>query len=262
VTIWDAPPVRFARLTDSGTTVAFDAAAGTGLLAAAALRRASDSREVVHRQLIQRTLEQLGFVVLHGAGVSWHGRSVVLLGPSGAGKTTLQMDMASELGALLLGGGRVYCRADGQSLPYVGRFGIGTELAENRPRLRSLLALGRSGRKIALSSLDVARLLGSRLAGDATLEGFLFPAFHDGESRIHCSRPLTPGETLSLLEQHCLTPDDPKWPRWLTDADPRGRHRASSTLQALASRVPGRRLTFPRTSGPLPANELLQLLPT
>ncbi len=253
--------VRIARFDDSGSLLIFDRKTCVGVLGLGGEHAELDAREVIHRQLVQRALEAKGFVLLHAAGVSLNGDvGVILVGESGAGKTTLQLDIAAMLGARLMGGGRVYCDEEQRVLPYPGQFKIGVGLASNRSLLQPLLALRPpETAKLHVPSGEIAHLLGTRLVGEAKLQLIVYPELYNG-IHLQSSPPLADSEKLALLLQHCITPRDPIWPNWLGAVAEPERKSVRACLEGLARKVTAIKVKVPRRQAHLSVDELTVLL--
>jgi hypothetical protein len=235
---------------DTGTVVAWDPRTCTAALALTGRSSEAelDAREVLHRQLMQRFMQRRGLVLLHGAGIAVQDKAVVIIGDSGAGKTTLQLDLALINGGQLLGGGRVYVTASGQVFPYPGRFTIGKGLAANRNAFRPLLRaettmVEAEGNKLAVRSLEVARVTSTTLGSSGQLALFVFPHLIDGQ-RMRLGPVVSSGDASCMLCQQCLVPDD-RWPPWLGSCPDADRQTSLAVLDDLANRFPAVQVGVP-----------------
>ena len=158
---------------------------------------------------------------LHAASVEASGRAVLLVGPKGAGKTTLSLHLLRSGGWRMMANDRAFAGHEGAAL--VGR-GMPTAVkvrpptlaefpelrrglpAVDRPYLHALdeLASARPGDvaseavEFALSPAQLARQLGVARAGAAPLGAIVFPEVEAGASGWAADR-LPPAETRRRL---------------------------------------------------------------
>lgn len=244
--------VTVTEFSDSGSQFLWDGASRTGvMLITPAGSRAGDVREVLHRQLLQPALQAHGYVLVHGAGLAARGGGILVTGDSGAGKTSLQLDLARALVAGLTGGGRVYLNGAGTMLPYAGRYVLGTGLMSNRPDLAGLAdGLPDERGKVTLPATRVAAALGVGLAGHATLRVVLSPRLDAGVRKAAWGKPLAAREAHSVLGSQCISPDT-RWPNWLHAFPDLHRAAALATVAAVADSVPVIPVVLPLSSSSL-----------
>jgi HprK-related kinase B len=115
-----------------------------------------------------------GYLLLHASGVSWNGRTAVLAGPPGAGKSTAALHFVEE-GFRFLSNDRVLTRSRADDVETLGypkqpRINPGTLL--HHPRLRSLL---KPDDRAALDALPRAELWALERKVDVDLDAIYGP---------------------------------------------------------------------------------------
>jgi hypothetical protein len=209
-------------------------------------------RRIIHQQVAQRLLGRSGWAMLHGGGVIVDHRALVFTGPSGAGKTTLQLDTARVAGTGLLGGGRTYLGGRGVALAYPGRFTVGTGYAANRSWLRRFVAPGDDQAKLALDSAVVAEATGTERRDRAPVG--LVVAVRIGGERWWV-RPLVDAERSAVVRAESIGPDT-RFPNQLGLADDLTREEAWAANQRALAEVPVVEVGLPLLSeSELPALE-------
>lgn len=253
--------VTVAEFADTGSQFHWDSASRTGvMLITPAGSQAGDVREILHRQLLQPALQALGYVLVHGAGLATAGGGMLVTGDSGAGKTSLQLDLARALSADLIGGGRVYLNDAGSMLPYAGRYMLGTGLVANRPHLGGLAdTLPDARGKVTVPATRVAAALGVGLAGHAKLRLILAPRLDPMVSTAAWSRPLATEDAQSVLASQCMSPDT-RWPNWLHAFSEVDRAAALAAVAAVAESVPVIPIALPQSSASLSQREARALV--
>lgn len=218
------------------------------------------------RETTLRALEVARCVSLHAAAVTLRDRGILIVGPSGAGKTSL-------LVAFLLAGSAFVCNdrailtpdaRDVLTLPLPVRVGVGT--AVSVPQLLELIKVGRfhrrqeiawdcisgasgtetdhwrSGRKFELSPVELCDTFRCPYVTNAPIHAIIVPSI----SRHPCAphlEPIATSDAMRILGTECCTPNDPTWKEPWVEPRPEEPNPAV-TLAALTNRIPTFRLSF------------------
>ncbi|MEU0383210.1 hypothetical protein [Streptomyces chartreusis] len=219
----------------------------------------------VLREVLLRAQEDNGGVLFHAACAVAGGRSALIVGEKGAGKTT-------TLSALVGGGAMSFCANDrtfvlGPSprtvaVPVALRLGYG--LVEATPPLREYVRGGRLFRpqvrgseptgapeefgsrvKHIVTPAEFAMAMGTALSTGGRLSLLLFPSLSDDDRPFH-SASVSAEEARRLLASSCYTPADPAFvrPRFRTPlSSPEQRAaQAARVCRALPREVPAYRI--------------------
>ncbi len=206
------------------------------------------------REAALRTYEDLGYLVIHGAGVDIAGHGVLVCGPRFAGKTTTLAALFRESGGDLLSNDRLLLDNRGRLLPVPlpvpvarGTIDAVTELAtalssakRPQPPLRQLPATFGATRKAEFTAREFASAFSRKLARGSWLETLIVPklsATDEPATITALSRP----EVEDVLAANCFTPRDEFWlTPWVvprTTPDDQLAARASTVIAKLAPRL-------------------------
>jgi hypothetical protein len=207
------------------------------------------------RELLRMETAVSGGVTVHASCATVADRTVLFLGASGYGKTTLSLAASRRAGFLISGDQTELLPASvgtvAVGFPWVSRLGYGTlaglgarQIVENVPLLRQQESMiGQrvvedakrygSPTKIELTHLELEVLLGVRTAGAAALDAVVVLALDDQLS----VRRADPAEVMPLVHAELREPD-PSFPQWWLDTA--GRVPAQPrTVADLADRLAG-----------------------
>lgn len=178
-------------------------------------------REIVYRELLR-----LRYVAFHAASVSLRERGLLIVGPSGAGKTSLAIALSSLSACTFVGNDRSLVNpTDGsmfalplpiriarESLPSVEPL-AGSKIYE---RARDIVGVSRDGdSKVEIAPTDLAALLGCHVAHTANLRLIVVPTIKAG-AQAPAIKPLPDNQALPFLVGEACFPRDPLWPDdWL-----------------------------------------------
>jgi hypothetical protein len=260
VAVAERGTVRTGVFSDSESFLVWHQPTRCAVMVVPASMPALDVRDVLHRQLVQTALQERGSHLMHGSGLAVQGSGVLLTGPSGAGKTSLQLDLARALGADLLGGGRIYLDQVGTMRPYPGRFVIGVGLLANRPQL-GLAPADRPDRrgKITVPSQQLAAALGVGIAVSAPLRLILLPRLDGSADRLVAGKRLAERDAWAALAGQCMSPDT-RWPNWLKAFPDTDRESALAAVRDAVAGVPVRPVLVPVSATPPSPSEAAALI--
>jgi hypothetical protein len=201
------------------------------------------------RELMIRSYEDCGAVVLHAAGVDIDGGAVMICGPRGAGKTTAAAALLERFGprARLLSNDRLLACGDRQvvAVPLPVPVAGGTldafpalraavpEAVRARPGEPATAALPRefgTDSKIAFPARTFAGAFHAGLAASSRLTAIVIPSLSDSSAPVAIRR-VGSAEASAALTACCFTPKDEFWRPWLI-----GRARPDAELSADAAR--------------------------
>ena len=136
-----------------------------------------DAKDVVQRQVVQPSMLRT-HSLMHAASVSLDGRSIAILGPRGAGKSTTQLQLARG-GAQLLSADRCYVRPGPRGIElsgYPARSSVDPETFRLFPELDGGAERPRDGRKVLVSLADLAERLGTTTGPPGPLGCIVVPS--------------------------------------------------------------------------------------
>jgi hypothetical protein len=222
----------------------------------------------VIREIMMRWHESCGAVMFHAAGVARGERGAMIVGPSGAGKTTSLL-VATQDGGTLLSNDRMLVSRSSEGWTLIGlplpvRIGKGT--AQGMPRVSEFVRSTRLARhdlrtqdpsqlpssfaarkKVELTPRELADALDGTIANSAPLRGIVLPELSQDDRPVWCARA-TFDEVLAALAASCFTPHDESWiSPWLierTESDEAIAERTQLECAELARVVPAVRVGF------------------
>lgn len=189
------------------------------------------------REIVYRAMESAGAIALHAAAVAIGERDgYLLVGPSGAGKTTLMIAMLHGAAGRLLCNDRVMLAPELlrlYGLPLPVRVGAGTVMSLEPlrclvGRADTLIRAQKMGgadlveashpsptnwaspAKVELSPVELCRALGADLQPSATLRAVIVPCVEPGPCPPSFE-PISADEVLGIIEGERCTPRDPLW---------------------------------------------------
>jgi hypothetical protein len=203
------------------------------------------------RELVREHFVDRGALMLHGAAaVLPDGTGVVLAGPSGAGKTSLSVQLA-RAGGHCVATDRCLLLADGPEWTVVGlplsvrltqeaATGLGIAPREKNKLIRHGEAAVRRPdpkNKMSLSNGEMRRLAGVEFLASARIDRLVL--LENTGAPEPLSRTVPAAEAVAALAEHILVPDTAYRTRWLS-ADPTPEHAGDpmSRLRELAAAVP------------------------
>lgn len=229
------------------------------------------------REITYRRMETLGGLAFHAASASVHGRSVLIVGAAGAGKTTVLLWLLARCGAHFICNDRpLLFSSDGHAFkivytPLPVRVTPATcaaipelqDYVSAATRMRDHL-LGRyaqhgtlSDAKLEFDPTQISQALGVRRVATGTLAAIIQPQFSRSTERSRSIR-IQPAAAMALLERECCTPTDNIWPTpWL---EQRLAPRRPRPKIADVARVPCFRVSFGTTLGTQLSDVLSQCL--
>lgn len=216
------------------------------------------------RELVLRTHHRSGGIGMHAAVVELGGRGLLIVGASGAGKTTLALRMA-QAGAALVGNDFALLRGTScGALPLSYRVGLGT--VDAMPRLREISAASGdpcvgitrkaagemadahtfgSPSKFEIEPVLLAAAMGARLASHTNIEAVLIPRLEPDGGPVTL-RSLGRNQALKVLRREARSPAAAPWLRsWLIDEPSPSAIRRSldSNLEQLVNAAPSLMVT-------------------
>jgi len=196
----------------------------------------------VVREVLYRSLENYGGITLHAAAISIYSKGFIIIGPSGAGKTSLLGRLVDYYKCDFITNDRVILLNINDNiiiyhLPLSIRFGLGYALAN--PKLRAYLYSGTLSRKREYSAQDInlaqsnaeeswgarkkleltprefTRIFNVKNRYCVPLKGVLFPQLYKDKEIFHIEE-ITPEKAMEITQAELLTPYDQTWPEpWL-----------------------------------------------
>lgn len=203
------------------------------------------------RQVMVRTMEGSGGVVVHASSVGVDGRGVVFVGQGGAGKTTLACHLMALTNASYVANDRTLVHPRGDTLVLTGvplsMRVTGDTIARCTP-LHEAFTHGFTPRrdatrshdgKIELTPNEVARLFDVEIAATIPLRAVVLLKRRDTSAEIN--EPVVVHAGQAIVDQ-CYTPCDPAFPDdWLRlrDVDERRlRQEARTLIATVVEQVP------------------------
>ncbi|PUA34643.1 hypothetical protein C8Z91_34830 [Paenibacillus elgii] len=188
------------------------------------------------REIIFRESENDGFLMIHGAAVSYKGKGAIICGDKSKGKTTLLLsylfsgcDFVANDRALIKKGEINYQL---RGFPLAIRVGFGTAnkieklraavtgYSWARPQVKEIEQITNlnfdaygnfgSSKKLELVPRELKELFGFRTGHESKLSAVLFPEINLATKGINISK-LKECESLDILKNQCMTPNDESW---------------------------------------------------
>jgi hypothetical protein len=206
------------------------------------------------RELVREHYVDRGALMLHGAAaVLPDGTGVVLAGPSGAGKTSLSLQLA-RAGGHCVATDRCLLLADGAQWTVIGlplsvrltqeaAAGLGISPGEKNELIRHGEAAVRRPdprNKLSFSNGEIRRLAGVGFVAATRIDRLVL--LEDTGVPEPLSGPVGEADAVAALAEHILVPDTAYRGRWLSaDPGPEPAGDVTGRLRDLAAAVPARR---------------------
>lgn len=172
------------------------------------------------RELLIRSLEEMGYFYMHGTGIEIYGKGILLLGGSGSGKTTFATRLNEiETPQKYLSNDRVFLRQDEMKyfpLPIIYAMGTvksNSSLDNYFERTHSLekrrggnYLLARSNIKCDIPLTDISRIFPHiQNVSSMKVDTIIFPSINNGSVRV---KELDEKEIIEKLNESNFTPED------------------------------------------------------
>ncbi len=189
------------------------------------------------RDLIKSQLENDGGVLFHSASAIKDNHSMMVIGDKGAGKSTFAFGMADAFDYQLISNDRTYLGNDNAltSFPIDIRLGRGTinhnnklkKMIDGAPKFKEEFAsLEDDADKITVFPYDINQTIPMINGSNGVkLSCIILPQFDKQleSGNLHVSTPKDMDYVRQVIQNNCLTPNDPIWIQALLEQDKHSR---------------------------------------